>query len=233
MAAKTIIGTENTSFTPTILAARNEMRSWRILALDPAAMRRPDHTTQPPGIPATGAYIPATLQHLAHAAAQDNPEYDVYGQVSSRLSELVPVQRGERGRRQAAPQQLILEIVEHSGLKLQANSISDGTAVPGLGGAVQNCRRKYSPLHGRAGKRHPSGKTQRHEPIAPRCSSRSKGSRRSRQPIATSDRGNSFTVFHSTSKQKRFSPGRKFSDEKPCREYYLPSQMLSLTRFLA
>ncbi|MCY4174636.1 MAG: hypothetical protein OXF25_11400 [Cyanobacteria bacterium MAG CAR3_bin_5] len=56
MEAKTIIGTENTSFTPTILAARNEMRSWRVLALDPAAMRRPDHTTQLPGIAARRPY---------------------------------------------------------------------------------------------------------------------------------------------------------------------------------
>ncbi|KKZ14986.1 MAG: hypothetical protein TH68_02770 [Candidatus Synechococcus spongiarum 142] len=126
MAAKTIIGTENTSFTPTILAARNEMRSWRVLAFDPAAMRRPDHSTQLPGIAANGAHIPATLQYLAHAATQDDPDYDVYGQVSRRLSELVPVQSvsvDEDKQRQ----RLALEVVERSGLKLQANSISDGT----------------------------------------------------------------------------------------------------------
>ncbi len=126
MAVKTIIGTENTSATPTILAARNEMQSWRILALDPAAMRRPDHSTQLPRIAANGAHIPATLRHLAHTLAQDDPEYDVYAQVSSRLSELVPVQSvsvDEDKQRQ----RLALEIVERSGLKLQANSISDGT----------------------------------------------------------------------------------------------------------
>ncbi len=126
MAAKTIIGTENTSFTPTILAARNEMQSWRILALDPAAMRRPDHSTQLPGIAANGAHIPATLRHLAHTLAQDDPEYDVYAQVSSRLSELVPVQSvsvDEDKQRQ----RLALEIMERSKLKLQASSISDGT----------------------------------------------------------------------------------------------------------
>ena len=126
MAAKIIIGTENTSFTPTILAVRNEMRSWRVLALDPAAMRRPDHTTHLPGIAANGAHIPATLQRLAQAAAQDDPEYDVYAQVSNRLSELVPVQ-GVSVDEDKQRQQMVLEIVERSGLKLQANSISDGT----------------------------------------------------------------------------------------------------------
>lgn len=126
MAAKTIIGTENTSFTPTILAARNEMQSWRILALHPAAMRRPDHSTQLPGIAANGVHTPATLRHLAHTLAQDDPAYDVYAQVSSRLSELVPVQSvsvDEDKQRQ----RLALEIMERSKLKLQANSISDGT----------------------------------------------------------------------------------------------------------
>ena len=126
MAMKTIIGTENTSATPTILAARNEMRSWRVLALDPAAMRRPDHSTQLPGIATNGAHIPATLQHLAHTAARDDPEHNVYAQVSSRLSELVPVQSvGVDEDKQR--QRLALEIVERSGLKLQAHSISDGT----------------------------------------------------------------------------------------------------------
>lgn len=126
MAMKTIIGTENTSATPTILAARNEMRSWRVLALDPAAMRCSDPSTQPPGIAANGAHIPATLKHLAHKLAQEDPDYDVYAQVSSRLAELGPVQ-GVSVDEDKQRQRLALEVVERSGLKLHANSISDGT----------------------------------------------------------------------------------------------------------
>ena len=126
IATRTIVGTENTSATPTILAARNEMRSWHVLAFDPAAMRRPDRFTQPPGIAENGAHIPATLQHLANTLVQHDPEYDLYARVSSRLSELVPVQSvsvDEDKQRQL----LALEVLERSGLKLQANSISDGT----------------------------------------------------------------------------------------------------------
>ena len=125
-AMKTIIGTENTSATPTILAVRNEMRSWRVLALDPAAMRCPDRSTQPSGIATNGAHIPATLKYLAHTLAQRDPDYDVYAQVSSRLAELVPVQ-GVSVDEDKQRQQLALEVVERSGLKLHANSISDGT----------------------------------------------------------------------------------------------------------
>lgn len=126
-ANRTIIGTENTSATPTILAARREMQSWRVLALDPAAMRRPDRYTQPPGIAANGAHIPATLQHLANIAPQydDEPE-NVYAMVSILLSSLVPVHM-VRVVQDDVRQLLSLEIEEQSGIKLRANSISDGT----------------------------------------------------------------------------------------------------------
>ena len=121
-AARTIIGTENTATTPTILAARQEMQSWRKLALEPAAMRRPDRYTQAPGIAADGAHIPATLNHQANIASQG----DVYGSVASRLSYMVPV-RALGVTKDDVRQLLSLELEETSGLQLRANSISDGT----------------------------------------------------------------------------------------------------------
>ena len=126
-ATRTIIGTENTSATPTILAARREMQSWRVLALDPAAMRRPDRYTQPPGIGPDGAHIPATLQHLSNLAADQGEQPDVIFQmVSIILGELVPVDLVSVARDDVR-QLLSLEIQEQSGIKLRANSISDGT----------------------------------------------------------------------------------------------------------
>ena len=126
-AARTIIGTESTVTTPTILAAKREMQSWRVLALDPAAMRRPDRYTQPPGIGANGAHIPATLQHLATVAPQyDDSAEDVFATVSIRLSSLVPVYM-VRVVPDEVRQLLALELEEDSGVKLRANSISDGT----------------------------------------------------------------------------------------------------------
>ena len=126
-AMRTIIGTENTSATPTILAARREMQSWRVLALDPAAMRRPDRYTQPPGIAANGAHIPATLQHLMNVEAENGERPDVVLQmVSIILSGLVPVYM-VRVVQDDVRQLLSLELEENSGVKLKANSISDGT----------------------------------------------------------------------------------------------------------
>ena len=126
-ATRTIIGTENTVATPTILAARREMQSWRVLALDPTAMRRPDRYTQPPGIAANGAHIPATLQHLANVAAESGERSDaVFQMVSICLSALVPVYM-VRVVQDDVRQLLSLELEENSGVKLKANSISDGT----------------------------------------------------------------------------------------------------------
>ncbi len=128
-ATHTIIGTERTVATPTILAARREMQSWRVLALEPSAMRRPDRYTQAPGIAANGAHIPATLQHLANPGNRLNgdadPPDDILGRISSRLSTLIPVQ-SVRPVPDDVRQLFSLEIEDSYGVRLRANSISDG-----------------------------------------------------------------------------------------------------------
>ena len=126
-ATRTIIGTENTVATPTILAARREMRSWRILALEPSAMRRPDRYTQAPGLAPNGAHIPATLQRLANLAPRygDDAE-DVFAMIASRLSDLIPVKH-VRIAQDEVRQLLSLELEDPEGLTLRAGAISDGT----------------------------------------------------------------------------------------------------------
>ena len=126
-AIRTIVGTENTFVTPTILAARQEMRSWRILALEPSAMRRPDSYTQAPGLAANGAHLPATLQHLANLAPRhgDDAE-DVFAMIASRLSDLVPVKQ-VRIAQDDVRRLLSLELEDPAGLTLRAGAISDGT----------------------------------------------------------------------------------------------------------
>ena len=126
-ATRTIVGTETTVATPTILAARREMRSWRILALEPSAMRRPDRYTQAPALAANGAHLPATLHHLARLAPRygDDAE-DVFAMIASRLSDLIPVKR-VRIAQDDVRQLLSLEMEDPDGLTLRASAISDGT----------------------------------------------------------------------------------------------------------
>ena len=129
-APRTVVGTENTAATPTILAARREMKSWRILALEPSAMRRSNKYTDEPGITADGGHIPVTLYHLAtHTNSLDpseDPDDDILSRVASRLSRLVPV-NSVRAVRDDVRQLFSLELEERSGTRVRANSISDGT----------------------------------------------------------------------------------------------------------
>lgn len=126
-APRAIVGTSNTSATPTVLAARREMQAWRLLALEPSAMRRPDPFQTDSRLTVNGGHLAATLYRLTMSAAKSggDPE-DVYAEVASRLSDLVSV-----SAIQVIPdevrQLLTLYVTEASGVSLPASSLSDGT----------------------------------------------------------------------------------------------------------
>jgi len=126
-APKTIVGTTNTSVTPTILAAKREMQSWRFLALEPSSMRGADRFFTDPHVTPNGGHLPATLHRLAtRNGMQTNGVASTYAQIASRLSEFLPV-RDVRVRTDEVRQLLTLEVKEKSGVFLPARSLSDGT----------------------------------------------------------------------------------------------------------
>ena len=126
-APRTIIATSNTSATPTILAARREMQSWRLLALEPSAMRSADRFHSDPHVAASGAHLPATLYRLASHVEEAGEDPDqLYGRIATQLAQLVPV--GElKVVVDEVRQLLTLEARETSGIHLPARSLSDGT----------------------------------------------------------------------------------------------------------
>lgn len=126
-APRTIVGTSNTSATPTILAARREMQSWRLLALEPSAMRKPDRFHTDPHVTVNGGHMPATIHRLANdAKRKGRDQEDVYAEITGRLSELVSVSVVSVATDEVR-QLLTLEVTESSGVRLPANSLSDGT----------------------------------------------------------------------------------------------------------
>lgn len=125
-APRTIVGTSNTSTTPTILAARREMQSWKFLALEPRAMRGADRFNTESQLTAAGDHLPATLHRLATQGNEGISAEQIYSQIAGRLAELVPV-RDVRVDVEETRQLLTLEVQEHSGLWLPARALSDGT----------------------------------------------------------------------------------------------------------
>lgn len=133
-APRTIVSTTTTSSDPTILAARREMQSWRMLALEPSAMRRPDRFLDPQRVASDGAHLAAALYRLAHTVARQKvAEADreavavkVYAGVAARLSRLVGV-KALRVDRDDRYERLTLEVQERSGAWLPARSLSEGT----------------------------------------------------------------------------------------------------------
>ncbi|MCA9535242.1 MAG: AAA family ATPase [Myxococcales bacterium] len=78
----TVVGGTNTFDYPTVLAAKREMASWRILHLEPSAMRTPDVRSADPHVNSSGGHMPATL----HALVRANPNAAI--EVVNRLRQL-------------------------------------------------------------------------------------------------------------------------------------------------
>lgn len=123
-APRTVVGTTNTSSTPTVLAARREMQKWRRLALEPSAMRGVDRLYTDPHITADGGHLAATLHRLAEENKEGRDR--VFARVASRLNELLSVQ-DVRVDVDEVRRLLTLEVQEQSDAFLPTRSLSDGT----------------------------------------------------------------------------------------------------------
>ena len=126
-APRTAVAASNTAATPSILAARREMQQWRLLALEPRAMRKPDRFHDPRTIDENGAHVPGALFRLTQESASQGPDGDdLLQHIANRLAELVPV-HGLEVRRDNVRQLLTLFVRENSGVSIPARSLSDGT----------------------------------------------------------------------------------------------------------
>ena len=114
---------QNADEARTAVLTRTEMRSWRLLQLEPSALRRPDDLQAPSMMGSTGEHLPATLYRLA---SRGNTSA-LYAEVANRLAELVDDVREIRVDRDDARRALRLVMTDRSGVELPASSLSDGT----------------------------------------------------------------------------------------------------------
>lgn len=127
-AARTVLSTKITAENPTLLAARNEMRRWRRLALEPSALRSPDNDTGPERLSSRGRHLPSTLYRVAHAPDWSGDPERVYAAVAGRLSDLTGVAvEALDVEFDDVRQTFTLFLQERGGLRLPARALSEGT----------------------------------------------------------------------------------------------------------
>lgn len=134
---RTVLSTTNAAENRTALMARREMRSWRLLQLEPTALRQPDNITilaTMPHLETDGSHLPATLYRLAHAKTQDAHEEEaarveaqIYSSVANRLSELLQDVRQVSVDRDERRQILTLQLTDFNNTTYPARALSDGT----------------------------------------------------------------------------------------------------------
>lgn len=120
---RTVLSAANGAENPTALCARREMQSWRLLQLEPSALRQPDEFAASAHLTANGRHLAATL----HRLAAHNDASQVYAQIANRLSELIGDLRGIRVDRDEKRELLTLMATMADKTEYPARALSDGT----------------------------------------------------------------------------------------------------------
>jgi predicted ATPase len=123
---------QNAKESPTAVLLRQEMRKWRLLQLEPSALRSTDDISAPTHLEPNGGHMPATLFRLAN-----NPPYGekrpeiweehVYASVANRLAELVDGIAKVRVHHDIIQKLFTIKMMDRYGIELPAGSLSDGT----------------------------------------------------------------------------------------------------------
>jgi len=128
---RTVLSTTNTSESPTALLARREMLSWRLLQLEPSALRKPDEFSAPTKLGSNGSHLAATLHRLAYQNGSEesrrssNPR--ICAMVANRLAALIDDVHRVSIDRDEKRELLTLNVTGGDKTSHPARSLSDGT----------------------------------------------------------------------------------------------------------
>jgi len=143
--SRTALSAANAAESPTATVARREMQSWRLLQLEPSALRQPDAFAVSASLETDGLHLPSTLYRLAKSAGR--PERSVsgefinsgqsgsdsgagqmiYGQIANRLSELIDDVCEVSVDRDEKRELLTLMVTGADRTRHPARALSDGT----------------------------------------------------------------------------------------------------------
>jgi len=127
---RTALSATNAAESPTAMLARREMQSWRLLQMEPSALRQPDEFTAPGRLADNGAHLPAALYHLARENGHPAPANDstaAYARIANSLATLIDDVRSVRVDRDEKRELLTLFVTGGDGTSHPARALSDGT----------------------------------------------------------------------------------------------------------
>ena len=115
-APQTVLSGVNTSSYPTTLAAKREMQSWRLLQLEPTALRMADQFRDEAHVSATGRHLPNAVLRCGSG-----------DEVTQRLSELIPGMRAVQVDSDKTRSMNTLKVTMKDHQSYAASALSDGT----------------------------------------------------------------------------------------------------------
>jgi len=109
---RTVLSTVNAQESPTAVLARQEMLNWRLLQLEPSALRAPDGFDAPSQLAPSGAHLPATLYRLSQEQVSSDFENSARGEAFVHMIH-TPGTAGARALAQIANR--LYELIDHVG----------------------------------------------------------------------------------------------------------------------
>lgn len=110
-----------------LYALREELRSWRMLQLDPAALREPSPFQAPEELEPSGANLPRVLARLRQETADEANPDGVLGDMSSDLAAIIPGLEAMELRQDEATEQWQVWFHSRGEAPFSSRVASDGT----------------------------------------------------------------------------------------------------------
>ncbi len=123
---RTVLSSLSASEAKTAVLARNEMASWRLLQLEPSAMRRADDFRSPTSVSSDGSHMPATLHRLltnGRSGASEATRQRIANRVAGLVGDLADVNVERDDKREL----ITLVATLQDGTLHPARALSDGT----------------------------------------------------------------------------------------------------------
>ena len=140
---RTVLSAANAAESPTVMAARREMESWRLVQLEPSALRQPDEFISPTQLRPDGRHLAATVYRLARSADRHErndgddaaragtttkgEDERVYSRIANRLAAFIDDVHEIYMDLDEKREILTLYIRDGAGTSFPARALSDGT----------------------------------------------------------------------------------------------------------